>query len=1487
MTRWTQRTAIVLAAALLLWGQAMEPSAQSDLLNILRGLGAAVKAEQDRPVRVIQVPNPADPDLVRVQQRLNALGFDVGPADGLMGEKTRKAVVDYQRSIGRPPTGQLDAADRAALFGEQSPITQTQEATQSSPGSTFSLLYDVDLPENDFRSGMSEPALKQIGIDGCMAACSADGQCQAFTYNLAVGICFLKTAGANPTPFSGAASGIRGGPKMVAAAPDAASRPLTPSEVAQLQAGLNARGYDAGPPDGVAGARTRAAIARFAAENPSVGAPTMTFGMMQAVLQQPGAVAAPLPVMDAAAYLGFEEVDHILALIAISQDPTILDDRNLMVRWFQREYPQSNQPERQAFDYANSVQQDAILENLRQRILGEAKAKAAEPGLLPLRVRSWTPIQFRDFHPGKGILAYVAGGRVPRMLAYRSNAVGREFTGVALDAPEIPFIPIMDPAEASAFLDRARGANGYGATELVTWYTITEIGNDRNLVGASAARPHQIPITVTLDKVSVATMRIGQDRKGGGEELYVLRSPEAPAQVPGAGGNGVQVAQQMGLPVIDGHVLVPADPQLTYEITAAFGTENFDYKMWRYYSLATLRIDPERARDKVDDRNVANLLSPGQHLRVYGIEQGTFLGFQNEFERRRAARVLNDEVIPELLLEAPALPVPVVSVFRLQVGEYDFATSAFPLDYGQQRPLLALPANLQSASVYRDLPAALPMGEAAAEQFILGAQSSGRPWVWVATFGELSLAATETIEERPVNRVVFTPNRAGIFADPFLTTKLVDIDPAVSVFDPSSVVVPPRVATAAENTLASIVPATELELLANAYATLAPRGATEPMIGSSEAVRQANEFELAAARATAEATLATTPPPESIWLTGSIDVGTYDLAAGTFPMDGLDLARPPSDSGYAANIYFTIADPRPLQAIAVPEDLARQVVESGRRRLSLLLRVDILDVSVEGEGTPTYTYAVDLAEAVVWARLAGDDAPPLVLARLNVAPGSPITAADLPPVTLLDQEGIDYVRFKYAPDSFAEADFIRMMGARWALEQANLTTDGVKFFPPNTDLLAPGIRERWLPGFIAWAKGRAETITNPLTLRVGGGGFDCVTGIVGEFWKSPLRDAMVAAYPDIASSPDLVRLGMGFTAPHETGPVAFEVGGYLLEDPGCNIYISTDTMAQFGWSKDTSRSGAVILLDTIALPGTAVARPERIELSVDIESVDVVDIAGSSPALAIKVRFAGANVADAYQTAAITPADLEALRTAVATPSDLPENWDIVGLKPGLTLAQSEEMVREHMDVAAVFTRKPGVRTQPHFLNERVFVSADLREAIGLVYLPGPDGDIVYIISREVAQPAGTMSGTLLGSLRDKYGPERTANDEPNRFNALWVSRETPQTSANGPNCGAGAVSAMEHWVLLEGDVDGIDPAVTDYLQVRGYPWLPGPRDLSQETLDYAALDCGVTIEAVKYLSGNSDVLNVQIIDFEGYVRAAKLPQAQAPRTLEALDFAL
>jgi peptidoglycan hydrolase-like protein with peptidoglycan-binding domain len=51
----------------------------------------------------------------RVQERLTAAGFDAGPADGVMGGRTRAALREFQRARGLDPTGEPNQATLTEL----------------------------------------------------------------------------------------------------------------------------------------------------------------------------------------------------------------------------------------------------------------------------------------------------------------------------------------------------------------------------------------------------------------------------------------------------------------------------------------------------------------------------------------------------------------------------------------------------------------------------------------------------------------------------------------------------------------------------------------------------------------------------------------------------------------------------------------------------------------------------------------------------------------------------------------------------------------------------------------------------------------------------------------------------------------------------------------------------------------------------------------------------------------------------------------------------------------------------------------------------------------------------------------------------------------------------------------------------------------------------------------------------------------------------
>ncbi len=88
-------------------------------------------------------PGSASEIMQAIQRELIARGFDPGPADGLAGEKTRKAILEYEKRNGLPQTGtpSMDLLRKIVLgesigeFGEPEPAPQPapERAAEAKP----------------------------------------------------------------------------------------------------------------------------------------------------------------------------------------------------------------------------------------------------------------------------------------------------------------------------------------------------------------------------------------------------------------------------------------------------------------------------------------------------------------------------------------------------------------------------------------------------------------------------------------------------------------------------------------------------------------------------------------------------------------------------------------------------------------------------------------------------------------------------------------------------------------------------------------------------------------------------------------------------------------------------------------------------------------------------------------------------------------------------------------------------------------------------------------------------------------------------------------------------------------------------------------------------------------------------------------------------------------------------------------------------------
>lgn len=77
------------------------------------------------------------PEVVKqAQEKLSAAGHDAGPADGKLGPKTRQALMEFQRSKGLSPSGQLDSQTMAALQVDESSGSSSTGGSSGSSGSS-------------------------------------------------------------------------------------------------------------------------------------------------------------------------------------------------------------------------------------------------------------------------------------------------------------------------------------------------------------------------------------------------------------------------------------------------------------------------------------------------------------------------------------------------------------------------------------------------------------------------------------------------------------------------------------------------------------------------------------------------------------------------------------------------------------------------------------------------------------------------------------------------------------------------------------------------------------------------------------------------------------------------------------------------------------------------------------------------------------------------------------------------------------------------------------------------------------------------------------------------------------------------------------------------------------------------------------------------------------------------------------------------------
>lgn len=1372
-----------------------------------------------------------------------------------------------------------------ALPGAKIARTSSAQIAQASTG-RMELLLGYDMPFHDYRSSLNDPRLAHGGLDDCMKACLGDAGCMAFTYNSKAKACFLKDSATTPVAYPGVTSGRKsmGGSD---------AEPMSIDDVRGLQSGLSRLGLLMGTPDGIAGPATYRAIAAFRATygyasnsvdhdlldavtrtafgGQSADQPTATADIAPAIPADDGAAtvaatteakASPFPASDAVTppvlpltsdYRSLDDVGEALALLALAYNSTLLDDTPLAKTWFYHDNPDRNVGGTELghrYSKANAIERESIIRTWRAQKIAEAKAFAAAKDSLPLHLFVDKAVRLGTYQPGSGLL--MEGGFSSKVLAGDIDLLLARFTGSLLDLPDLKSVPANSQKAASALLDRARIDDGRSLV-MRLYLTLTEVGADRNLDGVSPGGTSDIAVTLhldraTLEKVPALASRRADDHAPPLAVLYDSSSAAA-ATPPADVGNSVRdVARRLGIPLRDGRLLLAGD-QNADGVVEAFGYK-WDYQqprpLTRLLDLMSLRLLPSRDIDF--DRLgtiAAELMDQRQRIRVFG-SNTSFA--RDEFARRKALEMFKSQVLPELVATAPGLPMKVTTVVAAGLGEYDFERHGFPIHYDSRTRPFPTPSSFRDNGQpwqidldFYDLPDFLPMDEQQAEsrmherRDLRGRRVAG---IYLAASGTLDRDGPDS------DLLVFKPDSLTLFIDPELRQVVLDIDPATHMLTAEQI----KQAEAAKHApvltgdapqLAQMQPMAGANLFAAIGARLSPEARRE-FAGTNIKVDRADEFHRADATAAALDILEATPP-ETLWFSGTLELGAYDSAAAAFPVaawhfDSFD----PGDTGFAVDFNSTIADRRFLRQLPIDATTAQAIVEQHNRKVRIKASVSV--ASAELDKKDHLNVVFDIGRLVAWIGSSnGHDATIVAdIDRAKVEAGWHVDLDKVDGPRKLDADSLDYLWLATAPQAPSDDQLMRMMLARWMIDSHDKDRPAdQRFFEFGEPMPGAILRDRLLPLFRSWATARAAHRPDRMMLPVFHNDLDCGTDLNAFRQSGAAFAPFAAAAPASANGRTYAEDVTSYRTPFVGGPYFFVHIGHPLQQHYCQFHDENDVLSKALGGAPDAVSPAMIEIDNLySYPGSKIDSNQPSTIEVAIERIDLLPGNGRRPPpMLIRTRFIAAHFAGRPDP--LPDLTREALEQQLAEQNKVVSgpDWDILGMTLAMPATDIDAAIRKHMKVGQVWARDPSPDDGDGsaFRRQRIYVSEDGQEIFVLAL--GPGGERVSAIARHIFRRSPVPADSFTAALRQKYGRESNAFFVSSlNYGMLWQSRNQPEQPGDRPNAPCRVLRLASN------------PANVRALEPEGAPptdiLLRYLQPLDSATARQAAQECGTTVSA-------------------------------------------
>ncbi|MGE0119655.1 MAG: peptidoglycan-binding protein [Dongiaceae bacterium] len=449
----------------------------------------------------------------------------------------------------------------------------------------------------------------------------------------------------------------------------------------------------------------------------------------------------------------------------------------------------------------------------------------------------------------------------------------------------------------------------------------------------------------------------------------------------------------------------------------------------------------------------------------------------------------------------------------------------------------------------------------------------------------------------------------------------------------------------------------------------------------------------------------------------------------------------------------------------------------------------------------------------------------------SAAPAVTPPAGDALP---LAAETVDLLMVKHLPETVTDKDYDQMLTARWQYEAAVPPEKGEpdwgRFFVPGKP--APSVEQRaaLLPRFKDWTVQRAAALPERLRLtyryvRLDDGSPISVQAPNTPQDGNPIHDSVMVqscqaeamSYPALAPACDYLQGVL------ENAPEIYPFGlGYGRAGPRLSC---ATVLADSNDPYCLAREAQFDRLSTSEVePGFRDIFVYDKELFFPGSQSDLVSLTTSSPNMIVDIAIAGVRVDDEplpkpmqeasryYQAfrdglgldgsdwsdASLTHPgrhyvfeaellsaklvqgtthepiadlelrearilDLQALRLPDAQPAlpDKASGPDIVGLRLGMTFDEADAIIRDHMSVGRVLVRDRARDTKAvagdfeDFSSSRIYVAEDGSEFIMLYDEPPAASAVVLGITRQVNFPSGKVTAAaVMTNLREKYGQE-------------------------------------------------------------------------------------------------------------------------------------